>query len=473
MRKPRLWSVMVLVVLVAAAGGYYYFKAVYLPSQTQAEPTLQTARVRKGDLVILVSGVGELVPEAQVNATFSTGGMVTEVYADVGDVIEAGQLLARLEDTNPQQQLAQSQSALQELVSPAGLIQAQISALSAETAYEKALNDLQILISPAVWQAEQDLIQVQTSLTEVSNSNDETLAIAQDAVALAEANLAEAQVDYEKKYLPAIFTKSYKDPSTGVTLQGVFPPTAAEIALSRAKLAAAQLALDEARFYADFIAQGAPCDDAGVLTIDGALPLKLDQACQSIRNANLAVENTRLYAPISGVLTNSNLIVGQQAGPSAVATVASLDRLELRVYVEENDLPSLQIGQRVDVKMNAYPNQLLAGQVRAIEPVLQNVGGTLTAVAWVDMADAPGLVLYPGMTAEVDVVAGEAIGALLVPEQALRELTPGSYAVFVVQTDGELKLTPVKVGLRDFANAEILSGLQAGDIVSTGNVETK
>ena len=43
----------------------------------------------------------------------------------------------------------------------------------------------------------------------------------------------------------------------------------------------------------------------------------------------------------------------------------------------------------------------------------------------------------------------------------------------MVQADGELKLTPVTVGLRDFANAEILSGLQAGDIVSTGNVETK
>lgn len=473
MRKARPWFVLLLVVLVAAAGGYYYYTAVYLPSQASAEPTLQTARVRTGDLVILVSGVGELVPAAQASAAFRSGGVVAEVYAAVGDVVEAGQLLARLDDTNAQQQLAQSQLALQELVSPAALLQAQIAALSAEVAYEKALGDLQTLISPAVWQAEQDLAQAQAALAEVPSTNAEVLATAQSAVELAEANLAQTQADYETAYLPAIFTKPYKDPSSGETVQGVFPPSAAEIALVRAKLAAAQLALDDVRSYADLIARGALCDDAGVLTTDVALPLKLDQACQSIRNASLTVENTRLFAPISGVLTSFNLTVGQPVGSAAVATVATLDRLELRVYVEETDLPSLQIGQRVDVKFNAYPNQVLAGQVRAIEPALQNVGGTLTAVAWVGLDDAPGTALRSGMTAEVDVVAGEALGALLVPVQALRELTPGSYAVFVVQTDGELKLTPVTVGLRDFANAEILSGLQAGDIVSTGNVETK
>ena len=84
-------------------------------------------------------------------------------------------------------------------------------------------------------------------------------------------------------------------------------------------LTAAQLALDDARSYAELIAQGAPCDDAGVLTTDVVLPLKLDQACASVRNAVLAVENTRLLAPLSGVLTSFNLVVGQSAGSGAAA----------------------------------------------------------------------------------------------------------------------------------------------------------
>jgi multidrug efflux pump subunit AcrA (membrane-fusion protein) len=72
------------------------------------------------------------------------------------------------------------------------------------------------------------------------------------------------------------------------------------------------------------------------------------------------------------------------------------------------------------------------------------------------------------MNAEVEIVAGEALNAVLVPLQALRELGPESYAVFVVQEDDELEMRVVQVGLRDFVNAEIISGLEPGDVVSIG-----
>ena len=72
------------------------------------------------------------------------------------------------------------------------------------------------------------------------------------------------------------------------------------------------------------------------------------------------------------------------------------------------------------------------------------------------------------MNVEVEVVAGEAQNALLVPVQALRELGEDQYAVFVVDADGELELRPVEVGLQDYVNAEIVSGLQRGEVVSVG-----
>jgi len=54
----------------------------------------------------------------------------------------------------------------------------------------------------------------------------------------------------------------------------------------------------------------------------------------------------------------------------------------------------------------------------------------------------------------------------------LRELSVGSYGVFVVESDGQLKLHVVEVGLMDYTYAEIKSGLNLGDVVSTGIVET-
>jgi len=97
------------------------------------------------------------------------------------------------------------------------------------------------------------------------------------------------------------------------------------------------------------------------------------------------------------------------------------------------------------------------------------VGNTSAIQIWasIDLTDQP-VTLLSGMTAEVEVVAGEARNVLLVPVEALRELSPGQYAVFVVKSDGELELRPVEVGLQDYVNAEIISGLELGEVVSVG-----
>ena len=76
-----------------------------------------------------------------------------------------------------------------------------------------------------------------------------------------------------------------------------------------------------------------------------------------------------------------------------------------------------------------------------------------------------------GANATVDVIGGLAENALLVPVEALNEYAPGEYAVFKMVED-EPVLTPVEVGLMDNSFAEILSGLEQGDVVTTGIVET-
>ncbi len=101
------------------------------------------------------------------------------------------------------------------------------------------------------------------------------------------------------------------------------------------------------------------------------------------------------------------------------------------------------------------------------------VDGSPVGALWGTLDPQSEVTLLSGMSADVEIITGEARGALLLPVQALREIAPGSFAVFLVQADGSLKLTPVTVGLSDFATAQILSGLKDGDVVSTGTVETK
>jgi len=78
-----------------------------------------------------------------------------------------------------------------------------------------------------------------------------------------------------------------------------------------------------------------------------------------------------------------------------------------------------------------------------------------------------------GVSAGVDVIAGQAENAVLVPVEALRDLGNGEYAVFVVDDTGELTLRTVEVGLIDITYAEIISGVEQAETVSTGIMETQ
>jgi HlyD family secretion protein len=469
--------VLILFLVAAASGGYYYYTDVYLPAQITPEPVLQTTKVRTGDLVISVAGAGNLAPAEQVSIGFRSGGVLAEVNTTVGDVVEAGQLLARMDDTALRLQLAQDQLNLQALISPEAVIEAEVSALNAESTLEKAIEDLQYLISPAVWRAEDALKRAQAELETLkatSGTSAEALASAENAVETAQANLNRAQAQYKTEYVPVTFNYTYTDIETEEELEGLFPPTATDITLARAKVGSAELALQSAQTYMEQLKLGQPCNEAGIVTAaEGTLLFKLEQACLDIERTNLSLANTRLVAPISGTITSVNASVGQAVSTTPIVTIATLDQLNLRIYIEETDMALVKVGQRVQATFDAYPDQPVSGELISIEPALQTVEGTPVIVAWAVLENSAGINLLSGMAAEVELIAGEALGALLVPVQALRELTPTSYAVFVFQPDGQLKLTPVSIGLRDFANAEILSGLQAGDLVSTGTVETK
>jgi len=76
------------------------------------------------------------------------------------------------------------------------------------------------------------------------------------------------------------------------------------------------------------------------------------------------------------------------------------------------------------------------------------------------------------MGASVTVISAQTQNAILVPLAALHEYAPGKYAVFVLR-NGKLTVQMVEVGLQDLVSAEIKSGLQVGDVVSTGLLATK
>ena len=113
LRNRRLLFVILAIVVFLAGGGAWYYYSQVVPTQAlPAEETIRTTRVRRGDLVITASGTGTLIPATEGNLGFSTGGVLAEVSVEVGDRVEAGEKLARLDDTDARSEVTQAEISL-------------------------------------------------------------------------------------------------------------------------------------------------------------------------------------------------------------------------------------------------------------------------------------------------------------------------------------------------------------------------
>jgi HlyD family secretion protein len=420
----------------------------------------------------VVSGAGNLVAASRVELGFRSSGTVLSVDTQVGQAVTEGQALVRLDDSAARLTLAAKELALQALISPDALNDAEIARLNAQNNLNASITSLQYLISPAVYSSELALSKAQAGLDEkeAASATPEEITTAANEVKRAQNLLNSALYTYRAEYVPVTFLYTYKDTVTNQVIETVNPPTADAISLARAKVRTAELALEDARVYFERLSGEDACSD---LTALGTLTSRLTQACLDVKSAQLTLDGTTLVAPIAGLVADLNVAPGQTVGTAPVVVI-STDAMYLHFYVEESDLAQMKTGLPLRVTFDAYPDQVFEGIIERIDPELATVDGSPAVSAWAALDTNRDVNLFlSGMTAEVEVVAGEAKNTVLVPAQALRELSAGSFAVFVVQPDGSLKLTPVTAGLRDLANVQILSGLKAGDVVSTGVVETR
>jgi multidrug efflux pump subunit AcrA (membrane-fusion protein) len=142
---------------------------------------------------------------------------------------------------------------------------------------------------------------------------------------------------------------------------------------------------------------------------------------------------------------------------------------QVQFWVEESDLSEVAVGNRVEIEFEGLPDELFDGEVVRIDPALVTVDNSLAVQAYAALGPSTeGLDLLGDMNVDIEVISVEARDVVLAPVQALREIAEGVYAVFVVQPDGELAMRPVELGLQDVVNAEITSGLEAGEVISLG-----
>ena len=196
--------------------------------------------------------------------------------------------------------------------------------------------------------------------------------------------------------------------------------------------------------------------------------LKVMEAAEALAAAHLA--KTEIRAPFSGIIGLRSVSIGDYVKEGQdMVNLESIDPLKVDFRVPEIYLKQVQVGQTLEVNLDALPGKTYQGKVTAINPLVDAAGRAIVIRALVKNQDTA---LRPGMFARVKLLTREALDALVLPEQALVPQGEDQYVFRVV--DGKAVRTKVEVGQRRDSRVEILKGVAPGDtIVIAGQLKIR
>jgi RND family efflux transporter MFP subunit len=193
-----------------------------------------------------------------------------------------------------------------------------------------------------------------------------------------------------------------------------------------------------------------------------------DRAALAAAEAQREQLRTRLgyatvTAPITGVITEKLVEAGHAVGnQTRLFTIADVSTLVVRVRVSELDVVQIRQGDHVDVALDAFPGQLLAGRVRRIFPVADPTNRLVPVEVALEGTDAR--TARPGFLARIAFALGTKENVRLVPASAIVNDGGGNMAVYVVENDIATRRA-VRTGVTSEGRVEIVDGVETGEIV--------
>ncbi|MBI4684048.1 MAG: efflux RND transporter periplasmic adaptor subunit [Nitrospirae bacterium] len=188
------------------------------------------------------------------------------------------------------------------------------------------------------------------------------------------------------------------------------------------------------------------------------------EAKNSLSLAKLNYDYSFVKSPIHGVVISRPVKLGETVAKGAlVVNIVSTEDLYIEAFIDEADVARVKTGQEVSITMDAYPGKIFNGEVYMISPVV--LGGkqeTRTFEMRTRLKDK-GIIVKPGMSADIEIIVDSAKDVLVVPSQAVIE-REGRKFVFV-KSDSHARLKHVETGRFNWNFTEVISNIKDGDIV--------
>ncbi|RME08319.1 MAG: HlyD family efflux transporter periplasmic adaptor subunit [Anaerolineae bacterium] len=377
--KKTLLLILLLGLLLSACG-------------TQPEPTpVPQVEPVAPDAVV---AEGHVVPRREVTLSFLARGRVAEILVSEGDAVSAGDVIARLGDSE------QAQAAMQA---------ANLELASARQAYNEFLRSADIALAQA-WQDYMDAQVARAQAEQAWEAVDEDAI--QDRIDEAVANvndrrsdLTDAQDTFDRyKDLDRNNPSRQQAKDDLRTAQINYNAAVRELEAIQRERDAARAALDAAiaaeaeakRKYEDLMNNSGLDPDQ-----QAVLEARLANAEAQVAAAEKALADYELRAPFAGVVTDLNLEIGQLVGPETwAARLADFSTW----YVETSDLTELEVvkiavGQAVEITPDALPDQVLNGEVERIAQSFRTQAGDILYTVRIRLLDSDPLLRW-GMTVE-------------------------------------------------------------------------
>lgn len=438
-------ALIILLILVVVVLGALLIPAsglvgAQLPGSPAAATTQRTYTVGSETLAVSVDAAGATEVNEIAAVSFVISGEVAEVLVEEGDYVMTGDPLVRLDDTI--QRLAVDTARLNlraaELELDEVLEVDEDDIRAAEAAIERAqlnlggvadrVTDEDIRAAELRYQAARRDYDAAVEARRLASGNDEFLASL-------DADVGEASFELE------IARLRLEDLRRS----------------NQAELGAASARVREAEAQLQLVLAGAT-----EFQVESA-EIMIDDAQTALADAELDYDRTVLRAPIDGVIATVSTEVGERLTPGVpVITLVDMTPLRVVAEVDEIDIARIEIGMAAEVQVDALPGVLLTGTVTDIAENGVETDGVIEydVDITLDVVDAR---LRHGMTADVNIIIDRA-QTLAIPADFVDRRRDGAF-VTVQQSDGSLTERMVELGRRDGALVEVISGLQAGDVI--------
>ncbi|MCS7259569.1 MAG: efflux RND transporter periplasmic adaptor subunit [Anaerolineae bacterium] len=499
-RFVKISGILVLIVGLGVASWIFFNPPSY--DITRDPEVEEVITLRRGTILSTINASGRIEPRHEVRVEFGISGVVAEVFVKRGQHVTKGTLLARLRTDDlelavrrAEVELARARAQLEQLYEPPDEVdvaaaraevaraQAQLEALraaphpkdleSAQAAVAsaranlkrvlKGLDENEITVRAAqLRRAEIALKQAQWAYDQIAYRGD--VGASPQA-----AQLEQATIDYEAAKANYLLAAKGADE--------------ADIAAAEAQVAQAEAALDRLVRGPSEAEQKAA--EAQLAQAEAALhrllrkpsPNEVTIAQAAVDAAQLAVEQARvnlasalLVAPIDGVVTESNLKVGENSTPGRAqgVVISDLSAYRITVEVDEVDIGRVRVGQKVAIAVDAFPDARLQGMVAEIAPRATSAAGGVVSYQVTIALSNPEAPLLLGLSADATLEVERLEDVLLVPNRAVsvdRSRGEPRYFVEKLTPDGSSTPVEIQLGLRSETHSQVLHGLAEGDQV--------